>query len=306
MAMDLFLRIEKEFARKIPLTAILTASTIRQQAEILINKNESMMSSVIPVKSSGKKHPVIWIPSGFGVDLFVQGMAKYFDQDQPLYLLSQPDASVDQFFMVDELAKIYADAIRQSFPAGPYYLAGHSGGGIVACATANELMWSGGEVGWVGLLDTAPLRSGPRNGIFESFQLFVLNMIPLGFLRSLKDLYRNLFIYASMSILRVSWIQSHVLQKRRIPIVKLLSVRDASYMKVFFTHRFYRPAPFMFDLVVFKATGIRRYGLKDRMADWKKQAVKGLKFIEVPGDHVSIMEEPNVGVLAKRICENVP
>jgi thioesterase domain-containing protein/acyl carrier protein len=304
MAMDLLFGIEKLFSRKIPLAIILKASTIREQAEILEKYDSTKTIPVIPIKETGTKPPIFWIPSGFGADLFVQRIAQYLDADQPLYLLPAIDTSPDGFFMVEDLARSYADKIRQFFPDGPYYLVGHSGGGIKACATANELMRFGGQIGWVGMLDSVPPHISAAS-LMESFQLFFYTMPSLGFVRSIKDLGRNLFVRLSMMFLEIPFVKADVLRKKKIPVIKSLPVRESSYVKVFFSHTFYKPAPFSFDLILFKAVGVLRYTMRDHMPGWKDYAAKGLKTIDVPGDHVSMMDEPNIAVLARKICQQI-
>ena len=57
---------------------------------------------------------------------------------------------------VVDLAKRYANAIQQAQPSGPYYLAGHSYGGVVAFELACQLRAQNQEVAFVGIIDTAP------------------------------------------------------------------------------------------------------------------------------------------------------
>ena len=55
---------------------------------------------------------------------------------------------------VEDIAAYYVQAIRIQQPEGPYRVVGHSFGGIVAFEVAQQLVASGGQVSFVGLLDT--------------------------------------------------------------------------------------------------------------------------------------------------------
>ena len=55
---------------------------------------------------------------------------------------------------VEDIAAYYVQAIRIQQPDGPYRVVGHSFGGIVAFEVAQQLVASGGQVSFVGLLDT--------------------------------------------------------------------------------------------------------------------------------------------------------
>ncbi len=304
LAISLFLYIEREFARQFPSTVLLQCPTIRTLSHLIQADQSQKKSSVMPVKSSGSNPPIFWIPSGFGVDLFVRGMSKYLDNDQPLYLLATPHVSKDEVILIDELAKIYAREIRQFFPQGPYYLVGHSGGGMIACETGPELARLGGKVCWVGVLDGVPPNT-PSTTLYQSIRLFLRNIPPLGFSRSLKDLGRNVFVWSSLTILKLGWTRRRILQKKRIPVINMFPIREASYVRSFFVGSQHHPKPYGFDLIIFKAMGVQRYRLDDPVKGWERFTTADIKYLDVPGDHVSIMEEPNISVLTKKICEQV-
>jgi amino acid adenylation domain-containing protein len=304
MAVSIFLYVERSFSRRFPSSILLQYPTIRSLASLLRAKNSEQPSSIIPVQPRGNKTPLFWIPSGFGVDLYVQGAAKYLAPDQPLYLLAVPNSPLNQLFLIEELAEMYAREIQLFFPHGPYYLLGHSVGGTIACETARELVRSGGKVRWVGMLDSAPPNTSSTT-LPQCLRLFMKNISPLGISRSLNDLGRNVFLLFAMTLLKPQWIRATVLQKRKIPVINMLGARQSTYVKSFFISELYRPKPYPFDLLVFRATGVRRYSLGEITAGWDRFAGNELRYLDVPGDHVSIMEEPNIGVLAKKICEQV-
>ena len=56
--------------------------------------------------------------------------------------------------VIDEMADAYVESIRAVQPRGPYALAGHSLGGVVAYEMARRLVARGEEVEWLGMIDS--------------------------------------------------------------------------------------------------------------------------------------------------------
>ncbi len=306
LAIQLLFKIKKIFNCDIPYVSLLEYPTITEIANLIENKMRFLMleQTIMPVQPLGNNPPIFWIPSGFGVDLYVQGMAKYMAPDQPLYLLSIPKPERGDILLIPELAKIYAGEIMKFRPQGLYYLAGHSNGGTIACETANQLDLNGGQIGWVSILDTSAPNQAPL-GWFELFGLFFINLRDLGFIRALKDMRRNIFVIISMLILKPKWLQSKIIRDRKIPFFDLLEMRQAAYVKNVFVGRLYQPHPFLFKLLLFEAKGFRRYHLSDHTKGWEKFSTVQIKRFEMHGDHVSIMEEPHIAKLAQVMCAEI-
>ena len=77
-------------------------------------------------------------------------------EDQSVYGLVPRgiDGTEPYDWRVEDIAAYYVQAIRIQQPDGPYRVVGHSFGGIVAFEVAQQLVASGGQVSFVGLLDT--------------------------------------------------------------------------------------------------------------------------------------------------------
>src|SRR5689334_20546408 len=76
--------------------------------------------------------------------------------DQPFYGLqaSGTDGTSPPHRTIEEMADAYIAEIRTLQPAGPYLLAGYSGGGIVAFEMAHRLTALGEKVGLLAFIDT--------------------------------------------------------------------------------------------------------------------------------------------------------
>ncbi len=304
LAMTLLLAIERELSVSFPPTVFLDHPTIRSFARLVRERGEEEDVPVIAVKESGSRTPIFWIPSGFGADLYVHRMARYLHREQPLYLLPVRTAGRRGFFLIEELAQHYARVLEEHRPQGPLYLIGHSGGGMIACETARELQRRGREIGWVGLLDTVPPGSSIL-GFLGALQLFRENVGPLGFRLAFKDLRRNLFVRASRLTLGARPMRQRLLRTRKMPALSSWNTKSATYASSTVISGFYHPEPFAFDLLLFRATGLLRYRRVEVSEGWRRFTTRSLKIVDVPGDHVSIMEEPHVGTLARKVCDLV-
>lgn len=302
LALTLLTAIERELSASFRPTVFLDHPTIRSFARLVRGERGKAASPVIAVKKSGSKKPIFWIPSGFGADLYVHRMAPYLDREQPLYLLAVRTAGSRGFFLIEELAQYYAQVLEEHHPQGPVYLIGHSSGGTIACETARELQKRGREIGWVGLLDTVPPGSSVL-GFLGALRLFRENVGPLGFRLAFKDMRRNLFVGVSKLTLGASPVRQRLLRTRKMPVLSSWNMKSAAYASTTFISGLYHPEPFVLDLVLFRATGLLRYRRDEVSGGWRRFTTRSLKIVDVPGDHVSIMEEPHVGTLAQKICD---
>ena len=91
----------------------------------------------------------------FGNILNLRHLAVQIGQDRPVYGLQARGLYGDQspHETFEEMARDYLAEVRQVQPHGPYFLAGFSGGGIVAYEMAQQLVVEG-ETAKVVLLDT--------------------------------------------------------------------------------------------------------------------------------------------------------
>jgi thioesterase domain-containing protein len=96
--------------------------------------------------------------------LSFQEMARQIGPQQPLYGLEPRglDGRQAPHTRIESMAAAYLEEIKSVQPAGPYFLAGHCMGGLVAFEMAQQLRAGGDEVGLLALFETAGRETGPR------------------------------------------------------------------------------------------------------------------------------------------------
>jgi thioesterase domain-containing protein len=82
-------------------------------------------------------------------------LARNFTADQPFYAIESPGLrGFPPDHSVEVMARHYIEQIREQQPHGPYFVAGHSFGGLVTYEIARQLSAQNEEMGLVGLIDT--------------------------------------------------------------------------------------------------------------------------------------------------------
>jgi non-ribosomal peptide synthetase component F/thioesterase domain-containing protein len=307
LAAQLVSEVEKAFGRKIDLSTLLTAPTIEQLARHLRSKEATEHSSLVPIRPSGSKPPLFCVHGGGGHVLRFRAMAGRLDADQPFYGLRSPevDGAVKKV-TVEELAVGYIRDIRSLQSHGPYNLSGASFGGLVAYEMATQLVAQGEQVGVVALFDTGnpayyrdlSFSQSMRfraSYLLERFQRYGKRLLHGELWQLTRDLGRSLYNRSS----GFAW---NVFQKlysvRRRPMPSALRDNVMMFSSV---AQAYTPKPYPGRVTLFRAAGrTAEYG-SDPALGWEEVVRGEIKIITVPGDHMTILEEPHVWNLVEQL-----
>jgi non-ribosomal peptide synthetase component F/thioesterase domain-containing protein/acyl carrier protein len=146
LAVRLAARIEDEFGERIPLATFLRARTIEQLAAVL-RSSDREPSLIVPLQPKGEQPPLFCFPGAGGSVLYFADVARTFGGARPL-LAVQAIGFADRAAPprdVETIATRSLEAIREVQPRGPYRLAGHSFGALVAYEIARLLLAAGEE-----------------------------------------------------------------------------------------------------------------------------------------------------------------
>lgn len=238
----------------------------------------------------------------FGNILNLRYLAQQIGKVRPVYGLQARGLYGDQepHETFEEMAEAYLAEIRTVQPQGPYLFGGFSGGGLVAYEMAQQLRAEGEEVAIVVMLDT------PIPGLPELTTQDRISM-------KLQDLQRDGVGFAlKWARNRIAW---EINRFRGSP-------QDAASMDQFHNEAikdaFYRALdryevkPYDNSVLnlrprlrpVYNISGGRQideHRSYVRADNGWTPYVKALEIVEVPGDHDSMVLEPNVRVLASHI-----
>ncbi|WP_395139624.1 amino acid adenylation domain-containing protein [Armatimonas sp.] len=169
-AIRLFARIEAEFGKRLPLSALFATPTPSGIAARLtpstplISEREgaggwvrdSVRGTLVPIQANGSRAPLFLIHHVQGIVVLYHDLAKHLGDEQPVFALEAAgiDGETEPHDSILAMAQDYASLIQKQFPDGPYRVAGFSSGGIVALEVARVLRSAGKVVEFVGMFDS--------------------------------------------------------------------------------------------------------------------------------------------------------
>lgn len=167
-------QILQRFDRLVPPTALFESPTIEQMAAVLRNHaTDEPMPVIVPIQPRGSKPPFFCVHPAPGTVFCYMALARGMGEDRPFYGIQAPSVNGARvvFDSIEETAQHYVDAVKAVQPEGPYFLGGHSSGGVVALEIARLLQAEGREVGAVILLDSiAPLPARKAAQVYSACQ----------------------------------------------------------------------------------------------------------------------------------------
>jgi thioesterase domain-containing protein len=315
LAVRLFTQVEKVFERKLPLATLFRAPTIEQFARVLKEEQSARAawSTIVEIQPKGSKPPFFWIHSlggdGGGGFFYYRKLAELLGEDQPSYGVRSPQEPFDR---IEDMAAFYLKEIKAFQPEGPYQLGGFCFGGTVAFEIAQQLAASGEQVERLILLESSPpnvdakqLKKG--SSAMDRFENLMVNV---------KD-----FVSQSPEQQVAALRQKGKKIKNRLKTklggqtegaaseVALKDVIDMKnypkdYVKYAETHwqalTHYHPTPYSGEIHLFRA---RKQSLShfSHTLGWELLAGDRVQVTVIPGNHDTMLQEPNVQILAGRL-----
>ncbi|MCE7984892.1 MAG: amino acid adenylation domain-containing protein [Caldilinea sp. CFX5] len=159
LAVRLVAHIQQEFGKTLPLASLFQRGNVEQMAALLRQNGQALPavhSPLAPIQTTGAKPPFFCVPGAGGYVIYLYQLARCLGADQPFYGLQAAGLDGDEapHSTIEAMAAYYIDALRTVQPEGPYYLGGHSLGGWVAFEMAQQLQQQGQTVALVAIIDT--------------------------------------------------------------------------------------------------------------------------------------------------------
>lgn len=304
LAVDMFARMEKQLGKVIPPVSLLDHSSIQALANLIEGdtKKEEKWSPLIAIQPKGTRPPFFAI-HGVGGNIFTyRDLTKQLGEDQPVYGLQALglDGKTKSPDTMEELATWYIQEIQKVQPQGPYLLGGISFGGLLAFEISKQLVAKRYDVPILALFDTLsnPSQSSIlaqrvpwRYRIVERLDLHIGHLLMVG--------YRKKFRYLIDKV-------KEAVRVRLRPETKTLYHNIKNANEVFIVNnqiaKSYELTPYDGKITLFLAEKNYMRFYQDLRLAWHQYANKGLEIHIVPGDHGSMMKDPHVEVLAKKLA----
>jgi amino acid adenylation domain-containing protein len=309
LAMTLVSEIEQTLQQKMPLNALSNLTTVEQMARCFAEGQPTIQdlptpdgisaddyqvlltitagrkgdrprpnSLMVAVQNQGSKPPFFLCANAYEE---AAGLVNYLGGEQPFYLMESGYFTLkctDR--QIKALATHHLEDILAIQPQAPYLIAGYSNGGLIAWEIAQQLRAMGKEVALLAILDT----DGPHP-VYQTYLHYNCT------LRSNWDKLTKLKITD-----KLSYLSELIKNKAQLP----------SENHIFAP---YIIEPYPGKVSLFLATKADRgnffshkikLGLCPR-AGWHQEVAPQLRIEHVPGDHFSMLEEPNVQVLGAKL-----
>ncbi|KOP26849.1 hypothetical protein AMR41_08275 [Hapalosiphon sp. MRB220] len=319
LAVQLMARIEQQFKKNLPLATLFQNSTIERLATILRQPIDDLdWSALVPIQPNGSKRPFFCVPGAGGNTIYLYNLAHHLGKDQPFYGLQSLglDGKSKPYTKIEDMAASYIEAIQSIQPSGPYLLGGHSFGGKVAFEMATQLHERGYEVALLALLDAG----GPGYRINE---LDIDGIDDAGWLKKIASVVETFYgksLNVSDETLKVLAPEEQLNYfKEQLQMVNFLppdvGIKQAhGLIQVFKTNSqtasVHMPqAVYPAQITFFRASEeidavshANSETLEEELGmGWDKFSAQPLDIHLVPGDHITMLSEPHVQVLAQQL-----
>ena len=287
MALELMESIESIWGKQLPASVLLEHGTIEKLGG-LISGESVPMPDIVPFRPYGARTSLFCMHARHGDVMQYLGLTRYLDPEVPVYALrfTTPEGGPGGRLTVPALARRYLELVRGIQPAGPYCLAGHSFGGMLAYEMAGQLLEMGEEIQLLAMFDAGTPRldflrprPGRRKGRWAEFKHVPVQAWGPHLWEKARREYRRLrrrFGILQGATERIQWAADH-----------------------------YVPPEYPVDVVLFRAAEEMEgmpSGFDPRLG-WEKYAKGGVRIFEVPGDHGSHLQEPHVQTVALKLNE---
>ena len=296
--------IHKQLGKTVAVASLFTAPTIFQLSRLLDeNGNVAVVTLSDGLRGKGAGAPLFYIPGMEGYEFLPRALARHLNEGCRYYDgLQYPGLNGNEPMpgSVEEIAAYLIPQIQRISPHGPYYLTGWSFGGVIAFEVARQLEARGVKDQLVLLLDSyCPGRGLRKRSTVEIVDLFQRHLSTLNRMERavfLRDLAINKLRFLLSSMKRPLRSKS-----KEGPTPLMQAARQAA--------RKYHPGCYGGRVVLFQIEDWEFYGgfrfAPNPTFGWGELVRGGLEIIRVPGDHISMMNEPAVSKVAERILNRL-
>jgi thioesterase domain-containing protein/acyl carrier protein len=248
--------------------------------------------SLVEITRGGNRPPLFCVHGAGGNVLNFRDLSWGLHHDQPFFALQARgvDGTTDPHRSIEEMARAYVEEIRALRPHGPYFLAGYSGGGVVAFEMAQQLKSLGEEVPLLVFFDTYHPQ---------------MPILTVSLARKLKRLRKDGLKYVKETVLdrleRARAVRERLQIKLRVLGGRAVphALRDRHLTESFgLAAKRYQPQPWQGEAILFRAESVPFvFSGGGPCYGWDSVVLGGVKTVKIPGNHDTLLLGANAKVL---------
>ncbi|GLY31326.1 AMP-binding protein [Kineosporia sp. NBRC 101731] len=239
-------------------TVLVQAPTLRQFAERVVRTTDAAHQTLVPLRANGSRPPLFLFTGGGGLGVTLVPLVRHLPDDQPVFALQAHGLEARGLpdWSVESAARRHIKTLRAVQPAGPYFIGGHSFGGVLSLEVARRLREAGQEVALLVVIDSFPPDGKshvPLEGSAVEKLRAAIGVATTGLRGATDDQYWRF------------WRQSN------------------------FLHLRYRGKPYDGETLVIVAADSEKKAVR---RSWTPYLTGTWRLTHVPGDHMSILRDP--------------
>jgi acyl-CoA synthetase (AMP-forming)/AMP-acid ligase II/thioesterase domain-containing protein/acyl carrier protein len=329
-AIELLIRIQREYHTNFPPDTVYRYPTIRQLASLIAEKERKAPvyhPLVVPIREGGSMRPLFCIHAlGGWVDHYTI-LAPSIDPARPIYGIRarglEPAETTHP--TVEETAGELVEALRSVRRNGPYLIAGFSNGGILAFEVACQLTAGGDTVDFLGIIDQSAPATEVRYLKTLASRLFpgrILGKIPafiesrlkanpdsgLYYLisKSVQTVFNKMLSRTGTKSLPPEVSEAQFSANFNADLLKPYPEASHAHMKTQLkASQTYLPRKYQGDLFLFSTGPDPVLFPRDETRGWGSCTNGNVTVVMVPGNHSTLFDEPNLGILGTRFDETL-
>jgi amino acid adenylation domain-containing protein len=310
LVLQLVTCMEESLKVEIPVRVLFEAPTVAEIAKYIAGSNGKRPQSspvVVSMQPRGTRTPLFFVHAVDGQVMSYVELSRELGLEQPFYGLQSPpaDSFPDSDAGITEMAKLYIQEIRTVQPHGPYLLGGWSMGGLVAWEMAQQLVKQGETIKLLALIDAVP-RSGYREASDKTDESSMLARFAINMSRlvgkdpqPLAEQFLRLAPQDQRKMVQETLTSYGVLSPAtaRAEMATLLDV----FTRNFSALNNYIVSANDQQVVFFRASETPKHLVEP----WTTLASGGIQFYSIPGDHFTILKQPNARKIADLLQEHI-
>ncbi|MEM1391727.1 MAG: AMP-binding protein, partial [Cyanobacteria bacterium P01_H01_bin.150] len=324
IAVRLISAIQTHFQVNLPLATLFQTPTIEELAVIIDSaSSENLWSSLVPIQPKGSLAPLFFVGGEGGNVLCFQGLAQHLG-NQPFYGLEPPglDGVTEPLGSIEEIASHYIKTIKSIQSVGPYYLGGHSFGGTVAFEMAQQLQNQGEEIAYIAILDSDPPTTeiNHEDNILnrDDDARWINELVPM-----IEELFETNLQISDETLASIPPEKQLNYFKQQLEMVGILPpqsdiklvrgllqvYKTQSQIEIDYIPQNTKPTPITLFCAQEADSGEedcnRLLESQNAALGWNQLSQQEVEIHTVPGNHISILNEPHVKELAQTLQKSL-
>lgn len=265
-------------------------------------------SALVALQPHGSRPPIFFAHGLGGTVICYYQLTRHLGTDQPFYALQSPgvDGEREPHTRIQDMAAEYIGAMRSIQPNGPYFLGGWSMGAFVAFEIAQQLQNQGQEVAFLAILSQEKVLTNRYSDdgddakmlaqLFKDLAGSVGQDYSISYehLRQLQPEEQHQYVLEQMKLTNLLPEDLEFKQFRNyMGVVKGNIKATANYIP--------QVSKNQMPLLLFRTKDNLTNNIDDPTLGWYELVSEKVEVHDIPGDHLTLLSEPHVQVLAEHL-----